>query len=78
MDGTTAPDLDPLDLEVLEIALESTPDTIKSPSDVAELESDQELEQALRGELAEMIRASGVNDADALLDLFIDGKTERV
>ena len=78
MDGTTAPDLDPLDLEVLEIALESTPDTIKSPSDVTELESDQELEQALRGELAEMIRASGVNDADALLDLFIDGKTERV
>ena len=78
MDGTIAPDLDPLDLEVLERALESKPDAIKSPSDVAELESDEELERALRGELAEMIRASGVSDADALLDIFIDGKTERV
>ena len=78
MDGAIAPDLDPLDLEVLERALESTPDAIKTPSDVAELESDEELERALRGELAEMIRASGVSDADALLDIFIDGKTERV
>jgi hypothetical protein len=58
--------------------LESKPDAIKSPSDVAELESDEELERALRGELAEMIRASGVSDADALLDLFIGGKTEKV
>ena len=78
MDGTIAPDLDPLDLEVLERALEGTPDAIKTPPAVAELESDEELERALRGELAEMIRANGVSDADALLDIFIDGKTERV
>ena len=78
MDGTIAPDLDPLDLEVLERALESKPDAIKSPSDVAELESDEELELALRRELAEMVRSSGVSDADALLDLFIGGNTEKV
>ena len=78
MVGTIAPDLDPLDLEVLERALESKPDAIKSPPAVAELESDEELELALRRELAEMIRASDVNDADALLDLFIGGKTEKV
>jgi hypothetical protein len=78
MDGTIAPDLDPLDLEVLEKALESKPDAIKSPSDVAGLESDEELELALRRELAEEIRASGVSDADALLDIFVGGKTEKV
>ena len=78
MDGTIAPEPDPLDLEVLERALERTRDAIKSPPAVAELESDEELELALRRELAEMIRASDVNDADALLDLFIGGKTEKV
>jgi len=35
-----------------------------------ELESDEELEIALRRELAEMVRASGVSDADVLLDML--------
>ena len=78
MVGTIAPDLDPLDLEVLERALESKPDAIKSPPALADLESDEELELGLRRELAEIVRASGVSDADALLDLFIGGKTEKV
>ena len=37
-----------------------------TPSD---LESDEEVELALRGELAEMVRASGVSDANVLLDI---------
>ena len=53
-------------------------DASKAGSDQAELESDEELELALRRELTEMVRASGVSDANALLDIFIDGKSEKV
>lgn len=58
--------------------MENKPDAIKSPPALADLESDEELELVLRRELAEMVRSSGVSDADALLDLFIGGKTEKV
>ena len=78
MDGTLTRDLDPLDLEVLERALASTPDVIKSGLEAAELESDEELELALRRELAEMIRASGESDPDALLDMLMKGTGQNV
>jgi hypothetical protein len=78
MDGTLTRDLDPLDLEVLERALASTPDVIKSGLEAAELESDEELERALRRELAEMIRASGESDPDALLDMLMEGTSQNV
>ncbi|MHA1133042.1 MAG: hypothetical protein ACTSRM_02010 [Alphaproteobacteria bacterium] len=78
MDCTLARDLDPLDLEVLERALESTTDAIKSSSDVAELESDEELELELRRELAEMACADGVSDPNALLDILIEGMGKKV
>jgi hypothetical protein len=78
MDGTLTRDLDPLDLEVLERALASTPDVIKSGLEAAELESDEELELALRRELAEMIRASGESDPDALLDMLMEGTSQNV
>jgi hypothetical protein len=78
MDGTLTRDLDPLDLEVLERALASTPDVIKSGLEAAELESDEELERALRRELAEMIRASGESDPDALLDMLMKGTGQNV
>ena len=42
-----------------------------------DLESDEGLEMALRRELAEMIRASGISDADVLLDILIDGMAHR-
>ena len=78
MDGAQTRDLDPLDLEVLERALVITPALIKSNSDVAELESDEERELALRRELAEMIRANGLSDPDALLDMLMESKGGRV
>jgi hypothetical protein len=78
MDGTLTRDLDPLDLEVLERALARTPEVIKSGLEAAELESDEELELALRRELAEMIRASGESDPDALLDMLMEGTSQNV
>jgi hypothetical protein len=78
MDGTLTRDLDPLDLEVLERALASTPEVIKSGLESAELESNEELELALRRELAEMIRASGESDPDALLDMLMEGTSQNV
>ena len=78
MDGTLTRDLDPLDLEVLERALARTPEVIKSGLEAAELESDEELERALRRELAEMIRASGESDPDALLDMLMEGTSQNV
>ena len=53
-------------------------DAIKTNSGLAELESDEELEAALRRELAEIARANGVNDPDVLLDILIDGTSENV
>ena len=78
MDGTLTRDLDPLDLEVLERALARTPEVIKSGLEAAELESDEELELALRRELAEMIRASGESDPDALLDMLMKDTGQNV
>jgi hypothetical protein len=77
MDCTLQRDLDPLDLEVVERAVQSAFDTIKVGSGPVELESDEELELALRRELAEMVRASGVSDADVLLDLLMEGMSEK-
>jgi hypothetical protein len=67
-------DLDPLDLEIVERALQGVWEGIgAAPLD---LESDEELERALRRELAETIRASGVTDAEALLDILFEGRGE--
>lgn len=43
-----------------------------------ELENDEEIELELLGELVEMVRASSVIDADALLDMLIDGLSDKV
>lgn len=64
-------DLDPLDLEVLERALEGALTAIKENAMLDELESDQDLEAALREELIEIARSSGVSDADALRDALL-------
>ena len=61
-------DLDPLDLEVLERALEGALTTMKEKGVLDDLESDADLEAALCGELIEIARSSGLTDAEALRD----------
>ena len=78
MDWTLQRDLDPLDLELVERAVQGVLDTIKVGFVPCELESDEDLERALRRELAEMVRASGVSDVDVLLDQLMDGPSEKV
>jgi hypothetical protein len=69
-------DLDPLDLEIVERALQGVCEGITAGSAPLDLESDEELERALRRELAETVRASGVTDAEALLDILFEGRGE--
>lgn len=61
-------DLDPLDLEILERALEGALTTLKEKGVLDNLESDADLEAALCGELVEIARSSGLTDAEALRD----------
>ena len=56
--------------------MEGVSDTIKTGCDLVELESDEDLERALRRELAEMVRVNGVSDPDVLLDMVIEGMGE--
>jgi hypothetical protein len=69
-------DLDPLDLEIVERALQGVCEGITAGSAPLDLESDEELERALRRELAETVRASGVTDAESLLDILFEGRDE--
>lgn len=71
-------ELDPLDLEIVERAVQGVIDVIQINSRLVDLHTDAGLELALRRELAEMLVASGVNDADALLDILIEGMREQV
>lgn len=73
MDCTLACDLDPLDLEVVERAIQGLSETPDADGLSIELDSDDGLEVALRRELAEMVRAHGISDPDALLDMVIEG-----
>jgi hypothetical protein len=66
-------ELDPLDLEMIERAVEGISEVVETCRAQVDLESDKGLEVALRRELAEMVRASGVGDVEVLLDLLIDG-----
>ena len=59
-------DLDPLDLEILERALEGA--LAKRKQSVDDLESDADLEAALCGELVEIACSSGLTEAEALRD----------
>jgi len=66
-------DLDPLDLEIVERAIEGISEAIKTCCSKVGLESDEGPEIALRRELAEMVRSSDVGDAEVLLECLIDG-----
>ena len=61
-------DLDPLDLEILERALEGALTKRKQSGVLDDLESDADLEAALCGELVEIARSSGLTEAEALRD----------
>jgi hypothetical protein len=76
MDRTLARNLDPLDREVVERAIQGLSETIEADRSSGELDSDEGLEIALRRELAEMVRAHGVSDPDVLLDMVIEGSSE--
>ena len=65
--------LDPLDLEIVEKVLQSFSERVGAGSPTSDMEGDEELERALRCELAEIVRASGVSHADVLLDILITG-----
>ena len=62
--------LDPLDLEVVERALQLIADVIKTDA----VSTWSESSQALRCELAELVCTSGVSDPDVLLDMFVSSK----
>ena len=62
-------DLDPLDLEILERALESAVVALKEGDTFNDLDSDEALEASLRSELA--ARSNGVSDADTLRDVLL-------
>ena len=64
-------ELDPLDNEILERALDATWDAIKSTGQHLEAESDEELEVALRRELIEIARLNGASDPDTLKDILL-------
>jgi hypothetical protein len=64
-------DLDPLDLEILEKAFESAWVAVKENGALVDLDSDEELEAALRRELIEIARFDGASDAETLLDVLL-------
>jgi hypothetical protein len=70
---TLQSDLDPLDLEIVERAFQGVCEGISAGSAPLDLESDEELERALRRELAETVHAS---DAEALLDILFERRGE--
>ena len=60
--------LDPLDMEVLERVLDATLSMINPGG---HLDSDEELEAALRLELIDIAHASGISDPVALKDILL-------
>jgi len=62
-------DLDPLDNEFLERALESAGSAVNLNSSHIDLESDQQLEAELRRELIEIARSYGASGAEILRDV---------
>jgi hypothetical protein len=59
-------DLDPLDNELLERALERAWTAVKQKPSQVDLDSDEQLESELRRELFEIARSYSASDAEAL------------
>jgi hypothetical protein len=65
--------LDLLDLELLERALEDTRITVPEAESGIDLDRDNELEAALRRELIEIAHSHAVSDPDKLKDILLAG-----
>jgi len=64
--------LDPLDLELVERALERTRAGVRGNHVVSsKLDTDEELEAGLRQELIEIALVNGVRDAETLRDILL-------
>jgi hypothetical protein len=64
-------ELDPLDNEILERALDAALEAIKKKGQRFEAETDEELEAALRRDLIEIARFNGVSDPETLRDILL-------
>jgi hypothetical protein len=62
-------------LELVERGLECVFDAIETGSAPDEFETDEELEIALRRELADLVRSSDISDVDAFLALLLNDET---
>ena len=71
MHGKFERDLDPLERELLERAFESAWVAVKENGALVDLDSDEELEAALRRELIEIALFNGANDAETLRDVLL-------
>ena len=68
--------LDPLDRELIERALENAWRARKGNVPSRELDSDEELEENLRQELIEIALVNGVTDAETLRDILVATRSE--
>jgi hypothetical protein len=64
-------DLDPLDKEFVERALESAGSAVKQNSSNIDLDSDEQLEAELRRELIEIAHSYGASGAEILRDVLL-------
>jgi hypothetical protein len=62
---------DPLDLEILERALDAAQVAVRGTETLAEFDTDEELEIALRRELIEIACCNGISDAETMRDLVL-------
>jgi hypothetical protein len=62
---------DPLDLEILEKALDATWDAVEGNVLVVDFDSDEALEAILRRELIEIACFNGVSDPETLRDILL-------
>jgi hypothetical protein len=69
--------LDPLDLEILERALDSALATLKEDEAGDDLDSDEALEANLRRELIEIARCNGVDDPETLRDILLAARSDQ-
>ena len=63
-------EFDPLDLKILERALDGKLATLKEDEALADLDSDEALEADLRRELLEIARCNGMPDPETLRHAF--------
>ena len=64
-------DLDPLDREILERALDGTLATLKESEPLANLDSDEAFEADLRRELVAIAHRNGMPDPETLRDMLL-------